>query len=86
MEISRGGTIHLHRDKTFVYITHREKERQFLLQRIQIYLGDVLPNMQDLFMSVSISASHLQTQSTASTLQYSGAYSLCHTHGDSLIV
>lgn len=43
------------------------------MQHIQIYPGDVLPNMQDLFMSVSISASHLQTDSAASTPQHSEA-------------
>jgi len=41
------------------------------LQHIQIYPGDVLQNMQDLFMSVSISASHLETESAASTPQHS---------------
>lgn len=46
---------------------------EFLLQHIQIYPGNVLPNMQDLFMSVSISASHLKTESAASTPQHSQA-------------
>lgn len=82
-------TIHMHRDKTFQlsqsYIKSREREREreqieVLLQHIQIYPGDVLPNMQDLFMSVSISASHLQTESTASTSQYSQAHNKCNTH------
>lgn len=69
------------------YKTHREgvqiegEQIEVLLQCIQIYPGDVLPNMQDLFMSVSISASHLQTP------QHSQAHNVCHMHrGESLIV
>lgn len=48
---------------------------EVLLLHIQIYPGDVLPNMQDLFMSVRISASHSQTESAALTPQHSNA---CH--------
>lgn len=56
-----------------------EREQvEVLLQHIQIYPGNVLPNMQDLFMSVSISASHLQTESAASTPQRSQAYNTRH--------
>lgn len=81
------------RDKTsyLSYIKHRSREWEtereqieVLLQHIQIYPGDVLPNMQDLFMSVSISASHLQTESAASTPQHSQAYvwqCMSHTYG-----
>lgn len=94
-----GSTIHLHKvikhfscDKTQRERRRRiEREREqikVLLQHIQIYPGDVFPNMQDLFMSVSISASHLQTESAASTPQHSQAYNnACHIHrGDSRIV
>ena len=63
---------------TVLYKTHREKEEEreqieVLLQHIQIYPGDVLPNMQDLFMSANISASHLQTESAALTAQHNQA-------------
>ena len=69
----------------------REREREqieVLLRRIQIYPGDVLPNMQDLFMSASISASHLQTESAASTPSAQpGIQRVSHVQrGDGLIV
>lgn len=75
----------------YVYSTGRwnrkrgRKERTVvLLQRIQIYPAAVLPNMQDLFMSVSISASHLQMQSAAKTPRHSVA--LCATCRKQIIV
>lgn len=49
----------------------RKERTVVLLLKTQIYPAAVLANMQDLFMSVSISAAHLQMQSAANIPRHS---------------